>query len=234
MADLGATLKGMWLKSMEAIGNAASNIASNTKSKVDEMNLVNRRAEILNDFGSKAYALWQKGESFPEELDQQLQELQKLDERLNDLRAERLAGVKPPEEIPEDKQETAGEDAAEPAADNRNEADTSEENDDADSVPEDDQNEAAAVQDHETADDSEEDELQEEVPVIRVERPEETEQNVPDVKESIQSLFDKVPTAQEAADKVNDAIDSLGEGLKQFGDQMDQTINELTDRIKGE
>ena len=94
MADLGASIKGIWLKGMEAIGNTASNIASSTKSKVDEMNLVNRRAEILKDFGNKAYALWQQGAKFPEELEKQLHELERLDETLNDLRAERLAGVK--------------------------------------------------------------------------------------------------------------------------------------------
>ena len=94
MADLGASIKNIWLKSMEAIGNTASSIASSTKTKVDEMNMMNRRSEILKDFGDKAYVLWQKGESFPPELEEQLIELKKLDEQLNDLRAERLAGVK--------------------------------------------------------------------------------------------------------------------------------------------
>ena len=65
MAEIRKSLKGIWLKSMEAISNTASNIASNTKYKVDEMNIVNRRREILSDFGAQAYELWQKGREVP-------------------------------------------------------------------------------------------------------------------------------------------------------------------------
>ena len=83
---------------MEAIGNTAGNIASNTRYKVNEMTLLNRRREILSDFGARAYDLWQKGEVFPEELAQQLQELSQVDIQLNALRMERLAGVKTPDE----------------------------------------------------------------------------------------------------------------------------------------
>ena len=54
MAEFGNNLKNIWMKGMEAIGNTASSIASNTRFKVDEMNMVNRRAEILKDFGAKA------------------------------------------------------------------------------------------------------------------------------------------------------------------------------------
>ncbi len=93
MADLGKNLKTAWMKSMEAIGNTASNIASNTKYKVQEMNLINRRREILSDFGAQAYEMWQKGEQFPEKLSKQLEELSRLDEELNAMRTERLAGV---------------------------------------------------------------------------------------------------------------------------------------------
>lgn len=98
MADLGKSLKTAWMKGMEAIGNTASNIASNTKYKVQEMNLINRRREILSDFGAQAYEMWQKGERFPEKLEAQLQELSRVDEELNAIRTERLAGVKTDEE----------------------------------------------------------------------------------------------------------------------------------------
>lgn len=102
MAEIRKSLKGIWLKSMEAISNTASNIASNTKYKVDEMNIVNRRREILSDFGAQAYELWQKGEKFPEKLDALLKELSELDEALNAIRIEKLAGVKTEEEQDED------------------------------------------------------------------------------------------------------------------------------------
>lgn len=105
MAEIKKSLKGIWLKSMEAISNTASNIASNTKYKVDEMNIVNRRREILSDFGAQAYELWQKGEKFPETLDVLLKELSELDEALNAIRIEKLAGVKSDEE-PDDQEET--------------------------------------------------------------------------------------------------------------------------------
>lgn len=94
MAEIRKSLKGIWLKSMEAISNTASNIASNTKYKVDEMNIVNRRREILSDFGAQSYELWQKGEKFPAQLDELLKELSELDEALNAIRTEKLAGVK--------------------------------------------------------------------------------------------------------------------------------------------
>lgn len=102
MADIGKSLKTAWLKGMEAIGNTASNIASNTKYKVNEMNVINRRREILSDFGARAYELWQKGVTFPEELENDLKELSHLDEQLNALRTERLAGVKTAAEQTED------------------------------------------------------------------------------------------------------------------------------------
>jgi len=106
MAEIKKSLKGIWLKSMEAISNTASNIASNTKYKVDEMNIVNRRREILSDFGAQAYELWQKGEKFPETLDVLLKELSELDEALNAIRIEKLAGVKSDEEPDDQKEET--------------------------------------------------------------------------------------------------------------------------------
>ena len=101
MADIGKTLKGVLIKGMEAIGSAANNIASNTKYKMDEMNIITRRREILGDFGAKAYELWQKGIRFPEELESQLQELSELDVRLNELRMQKLSNVENGETVQE-------------------------------------------------------------------------------------------------------------------------------------
>ena len=236
MAEFGNNLKNIWMKGMEAIGNTASSIASNTRFKVDEMNMVNRRAEILKDFGAKAYELWQKGAHFPEELEEQLQELGKLDEKLNDLRAERFAGVQvkekeeaPAKEAAEETAETAGEavsdieDAAEDAA----EAVTEEIEEAAATVTE------AAEEIAETFDDPAE-EAKESIPVIRVETPAETRQSGPTLSETINSLFEKVPSADEAVEKVNSALDSLESGLKQFSDGLDEKIDDLTKKINGE
>ena len=66
--DLRGKVKSLWISGMKAIGNTAANIASNTKYKVDEVTIQNRRREILNDLAHKAYALWLKGEPFPEQM----------------------------------------------------------------------------------------------------------------------------------------------------------------------
>ena len=242
MAEFGNNLKNIWMKGMEAIGNTASSIASNTRFKVDEMNMVNRRAEILKDFGAKAYELWQKGAHFPEELEEQLQELGKLDEKLNDLRAERFAGVQvkekeeaPAKEAAEETAETAGEavsdieDTAEDAAEAVEDA--------AEAVTEEIEETAAAVTEAaeeiaETPDDPAG--AKESIPVIRVETPGETRQSGPTLSETINSLFDKGPSADEAVEKVNSALDSLESGLKQFGDGLDEKIDDLTKKINGE
>lgn len=112
MAEISNGLKSVLLKGMEAISNTASNIATNTKYKIDEMNLLNRRHEIISDFGSKAYQIWQKGEEkFPEELDLLLQELSRIDEAMNTMRAERVAAA--PQLTKEEAEEAAAPDAVE-------------------------------------------------------------------------------------------------------------------------
>lgn len=124
MADIKDSMRSAWIKGMEAIGNAATNIANGTKTKVKEFNLVSRRTEIFTDLSSKVYELWQKGETMPAELDAMLRELSEVDEALNELRAERVAeqkiaeekaaeGRAPVIEVEEPAEEAAVEDAAE-------------------------------------------------------------------------------------------------------------------------
>ena len=83
--------KMLWIKGMKTIGNTATNIANNTKYKVDEMTLQNRRRELGGDLSNAVYAMWLKGTEFPPELTKLLKEMQQLDEKLNDMRAERYA-----------------------------------------------------------------------------------------------------------------------------------------------
>ena len=83
--------KVLWIKGMKAVGNTAANIANNTRYKVDEVTIQNRRREVLNDLAHKTYALWLKGETFPEAMTKMLTELKQLDEQLNDMRAEKYA-----------------------------------------------------------------------------------------------------------------------------------------------
>ena len=212
MADFRSSIKGIWMKGMEAVGNAASSIASSTKSKVDEMNLVNRRTEILKDFGNRAYALWLKGEQFPEELASQLQELAKLDDQLNDLRAERLAGVKP---------ETKQEEALDSDTDAADTGDT----DKQDKFTED---EFSREEDGDLQSDSD---REDPVPVIRIERPDE-EKPAGGLSDAINDLFENNNPSDSAADQVNSALDSLEDGLKQFSEDTTRTAEDLADQLK--
>ena len=212
MADFRSSIKGIWMKGMEAVGNAASSIASSTKSKVDEMNLVNRRTEILKDFGNRAYALWLKGEQFPEELASQLQELVKLDDQLNDLRAERLAGVKP-----ETKQEEA--------LDSDTDAADTGDRDEQDKFTED---EFSREEDGDLQSDSD---REDPVPVIRIERPDE-EKPAGGLSDAINDLFENNNPSDSAADQVNSALDSLEDGLKQFSEDTTRTAEDQADQLK--
>ena len=89
MAQFGNKVKLTVLKGMEAIGQGASNLASNAQQRLQELNLDNQRRELLNAFPLKAYELWQKG--LPQPLEEMLKELKDVDERLNLIRAQRFA-----------------------------------------------------------------------------------------------------------------------------------------------
>ena len=237
MADLGSTLKGIWMKGMEAIGNTASNIANNTKSKVDEMNLVNRRAEILKDFGNRAYALWQKGERFPEEMENQLRELEKLDEQLNDLRADRLTVVNAASDLKENKpeEETAPEETENAETEETPETETEETPEtETEEAPETDESVEEAEDESVSEETPEEENRTEPVPVIRVEQPPKAEEGAAGVNDAINDLFEKVPSVEEASEKVNEALDSLEDGLKEISGKVDQTLKDLTEKITGD
>lgn len=204
MAEIGKNLKNFWMKGMEAIGNTASNIASNTKFKVDEMSLLNRRREILADFGSKAYALWQKGVEFPEELQEQLRELGELDEKLNDLRAEKYAG-------------TAGKGNGSPdAVAQMEEQIISQEEADA---------EAASDAEEKTGEISKEtaEEIAEEIEKAG------EDEKIPEP--AISDLFSDVPSVDTMAEKVNNSLDQLGQNLKKFSKEIDDGLEDLTEKL---
>ena len=100
--DMRDRFKSLWIRGMKAVGNTAASIANNTRYKVDEVTIQNRRREVLGDLARKAYALWLKGEEFPEEMNKMLEELKALDEQLNDMRAEKYASSGKTYYTPED------------------------------------------------------------------------------------------------------------------------------------
>ena len=230
MADFGKSLKGIWMKGMEAIGNTANSIAANTKFKVEEMNMLNRRTEILTDFGNKAYALFLKGERFPEELEKQLTELSELDEKLNSIRAEHITSLRT-EEQTEEKAEA--EDTA--AAKEAEAADEAEESAEAENISEEAEGSKTAEKAAPENAVTEEEEKDEPVPVIRADRPEEPARADEGMQfsDAINELFEKAPSTEEIEKKVDSALDSMQENLQTFGKQISDGIDELTDKLNG-
>lgn len=220
MADIRENVKNAWMKGMELIGNTASSIANTTKYKVDEMNLVNRRREILNDFGAQAYSLWQKGASFPAELEEQLNELKKLDEQLNDLRAERVSGIDtsaPAEKTPAEEKIPTIEIAEEEEAPTDSAEDISVE---APEAPEPDLNEETEATE------------EKKVPKIEIETEASFEEKVSEpLSDVINDLFGNAPSVDDMAGKVNKALDSLGDNLKKFAQGVDQGLSDLNEKL---
>lgn len=104
MADISKTVKEIWEQSMKAVNKAATNIATSTKQKVDEMNIVTRRKELQNQLGLRLYELWQAGEDVPETLKATLEEMRDLEAKLQELRESKTAA---PEEKSAEPQESA-------------------------------------------------------------------------------------------------------------------------------
>lgn len=193
MAVLGKNLKNILVKSMEAIGNTASSIASNTKYKVDEMNLLNRKREILNDFGAKAYAIWEKGENtvFPDELKKDLEELCRIDNQLVDMRAEHYSGqdnassaAPEPDMLAEGTETQASEQTADPESDSFSDE----------------------ISPEKHTEDSEQDSV---------------ESSSSSVADAINSLFDSVSSADTSAEKANDLNVPAEKTAEPFIDEAD-------------
>lgn len=110
MADIGKTVKEIWEQGMKAVNKAATNIATSTKQKVDEMNIVTRRKELQNQLGLRLYELWQAGEDVPETLKATLEEMRDLEVKLQELRESKTAA-------PEDEKSAETPDSAATAPD---------------------------------------------------------------------------------------------------------------------
>jgi len=89
MADIGKSVREFLLQSVKAVNSAANTVATTTRYKVDELNLQNRRKELLNSVSELAYALYKHGETMPESLAAILEKIVKVDEDLSAMREER-------------------------------------------------------------------------------------------------------------------------------------------------
>ena len=79
---------------MQALGAAASHMASNAKLRVQEINLEARRHEILTEFSLQAFEMWHNGVKLPQELADMFVELSGIDDKLSIVRAQKYAKVK--------------------------------------------------------------------------------------------------------------------------------------------
>ena len=79
MSEFGKNIMDMLTKGMEAIGNTASNIAENTRQKVNDINTGVRKKELYETLGEQTYIAWLNGTEFPDSLTETLRELLQLD-----------------------------------------------------------------------------------------------------------------------------------------------------------
>ena len=84
MADLRRSVRDLFLQGVEAVNNAANHVANATRSKVDELNLRNRRKELLDQLAAALYEQWKDGLDLPEALTSMLEELRDIDEQLEE------------------------------------------------------------------------------------------------------------------------------------------------------
>lgn len=93
MADIGKSVREFLLQSVKAVNSAANSVASTTRYKVDELNLQNRRKELLSAASDLAYTLWKGGEPLPESLASILEKVASVDADLASMRENRKQEV---------------------------------------------------------------------------------------------------------------------------------------------
>lgn len=95
MAEVSKKLRRAFVRGMETIGSTATGIANSARYKVDEMNMINTRKELLSKVAAEAYTLWQQGTPMPDEVAELLREISEIDRQLDVMRAEYIESVKP-------------------------------------------------------------------------------------------------------------------------------------------
>ena len=103
MADIRRSVRELFLKGVEAVNTAAGHVADATRSKVDELNLQNRRKELMDALAVAVYEQWLAGCDVPQALHDKLVELKSIDEQLAALTEKR-------EEAPQEADQASGQD----------------------------------------------------------------------------------------------------------------------------
>ena len=209
--NVGENIKGYWFKWMEAVGNTASDVANNTRYKVEEAKLLSKRQSIMDRLGETAYVLWQQGESFPAKLDEMLKDLDDANGKLNTLHSEHLAWIKTKEKSADNGDKAVEDKAASDSV-------QTEEKDQEPPVEEIVREAGSAV----------------EAAVEAVHNAGEAiVAEIPEAGPDNSSGEPQKPLAEEMNVKLDNMIDQIGSGLKKLGTEIDQGLNRLSDRLIG-
>jgi len=227
MSEFGGNLKNIVMKSIEALGNKASDIAAGAKQKVGEYNLANEQKDLFSEIGSKVYELSKQGVAFPEELQEDLKKAAEIGAELDRIRAEKEAAEKAKQEAAEKEKQEAAEKETESATESK-------ENNEAPEYREAPVIEMPAFNGPVAAEYAARDDR--DIPVISVEEPEKADEgdfaDCP-LSSAINDLFEQMPPVDKMMDKVNSSLDELGENLKKFSDEFDKQLNDFSDQMMG-
>ena len=102
MANIRRSVRDLFLQGVEAVNSAANHVANATRSKVDELNLRNRRKELLDALAVDLYEQWQKGLALPEALTATLEQLRDIDAQLSEIESQSEPAGEPAKDSVED------------------------------------------------------------------------------------------------------------------------------------
>ena len=209
MSEFSHSIKDLVKKGIEAISSSAENLASTTRQKVAEYNLVNEKEDIFQEIGSKVFELWKKGTEFPGCLDESLKKAAEKEDALIALHGKDSPEYGENESTVSDESVYTDLPVPDMVQDNAETFTISDE---------------SAAKDHR------------DVPVIEVneDTAENTNKEVNDecpLSSAINDLFEKMPPVDKMVNRVNSSLDDLGESLKKFSGDFDRQLSKFTDQM---
>lgn len=204
MSETVQNIKNIVLKGIEAIGSKASDLASSTRQKMDIMNLESRKKELISTIGEKVMDLSLQGTLFPNEIEDLLNEITGIDEKISSLRN---SDIECKNENTEASPEESGPERGK--------------------CPEIQAEEPAAVEY------AAQDNYDVPVIEVESEENDTSEEASCPLSSSINDLFEKIPPMEKMMDKVNSSLDELGDNLMKFSGEFDKNLNDFTDQMMG-
>ncbi len=86
MSEIGLKIKQAGTTGAKAVGRAATSAANTTKFKVDELSILSKRRDLINDLGKRVLEMSRNGIELPEGMADLIQQLDALDSSLDTLR----------------------------------------------------------------------------------------------------------------------------------------------------